>query len=145
MVLNNGINKTTKGLLTCGIIGVFLFIIMFPIQGQLRVAYSPIKFPISSLSIGEFGWIQISNFIIAGSLIFLSSIGFRQATPLLKNSLLTSILIGAVGLGLVGAGIFSTDPLYGYPTTEPLKIVSFTIHGQLHHVLSISAFFVFLL
>ena len=113
MTINNGIDKTTKWLLTCGQLGCILFIVLFLIQGQLRDAYSPLKFPISSLSIGHYGWIQRANFLISGSLIFLFAIGFRRATPILKSSLWTSRLIGGVGLGLFGAGLFSSDPVYG--------------------------------
>lgn len=140
MTINNGIDKTTKLLLTCGQIGCILFIVMFLIQGQLRDAYTPLKFPISSLSIGHWGWIQRTNFLISGSLIFLFAIGFRRATPLLKSSLWTSRLIGAVGLGLFGAGLFSSDPVYGYPMTEPIRISQFTITGHLHDFFSIFVF-----
>ena len=140
MTINNGIDKTTKLLLTCGQIGCLFFIVMFLIQGQLRDAYSPLKFPISSLSIGHWGWIQRINFWVSGSLIFLFAIGFRQATPLLKSSLSTSRLIGVVGLGLVGAGCFSSDLVYGYPMTEPIRIAQFTITGHLHDFFSIFVF-----
>ena len=140
MTINSGIDRTTKLLLTCGQIGCLLFIILFLIQGQLRDAYSPLKFPISSLSIGHLGWVQRINFWASGSLIFLFAIGFRLATPLLKSSLWTSILIGAVGLGLVGAGCFSSDPIYGYPMSEPLRIAQFTITGHLHDFCSIFVF-----
>lgn len=140
MTINNGIDRTTKWLLTCGQIGCILFIVMFLVQGQLRDAYSALKFPISSLSIGHWGWIQVTNFLISGALIFLFAIGFRRATPLLKNSLWTSRLIGAVGLGLFGAGLFSSDPVYGYPMSEPIRIAQFTITGHLHDFFSILVF-----
>jgi hypothetical membrane protein len=140
MTLNNGIDRTTKLLLTCGQLGCILFIVLFLIQGQLRDAYSPLKFPISSLSIGRWGWIQVTNFLISGSLIFLFAIGFRRATPLLKNSLWTSRLFGAVGLGLFGAGLCSSDPVYGYPMSEPIRIAQFTITGHLHDFFSILVF-----
>jgi hypothetical membrane protein len=140
MTINNGIDKTTKLQLICGQIGCILFIVMFLIQGQLRDDYTPLKFPISSLSIGHWGWIQRTNFLISGSLIFLFAIGFRQATPFLKSSIWTSRLIGAIGLGLVGAGLFSSDPVYGYPMTEPIRIAQFTITGHLHDFFSIFVF-----
>ncbi len=140
MTINNGIDKTTKLLLTCGQFGCILFIVIFLIQGQLRDAYAPLKFPISSLSIGHYGWIQRANFLISGSLVFAFAFGFLRATPLLKNSLWTSRLIGAVGLGLFGAGLFSSAPVYGYPVTEPLKIAQFTITGHLHDFFSIFVF-----
>ncbi len=140
MTLNNGIDKKTKRLLICGPPGCILFTVVFLIQGQLRDDYSPLKFPISSLSIGQYGWIQRANFLISGFLIFLFAIGFRRATPLLKSSLWTSRLIGAAGVGLIGAGLFSSDPVYGYPVTEPISIAQFTITGHLHDFFSIFVF-----
>ena len=140
MIINNGIDKTTKWLLICGQLGCIFFIVLFLIQGQLRDAYAPLKFPISSLSIGHYGWIQRVNFLISGSFIFLFAIGFRKATPELKSSLWTSRLIGAVSLGLFGAGLFSSDPVYGYPMTAPIRIAQFTITGHLHDFFSIFVF-----
>ena len=114
--------KRTKTLLLFGPIGSMLFIIVFLIEGATREGYSPFRFPISSLSIGDLGWIQITNFIISGSLIFLFAFGLRNALLPSKDSKWIPRLIGAVGLGLIGAGIFSSDPVFGYPMTEPLAI-----------------------
>lgn len=132
--------KRTKTLLLFGPIGSILFIIMFLIEGATREGYSPFRFPISSLSIGDLGWIQITNFIISGSLIFLFAFGLRNALLPSKDSKWIPRLIGAVGLGLIGAGIFSSDPVFGYPMTEPLAIAQSTIHGHLHDFFSIFVF-----
>jgi len=140
MILNNGIDRTTRILLMCGSIGCVLFIVLFLIQGIIREGYTPLKFPVSSLAIGDAGWVQTLNFLISGLLVFLFAIGFRRATPLLKKSVWTSRLIAAVGIGLIGAGLFKTDPVYGYPTTEPLALAQFTPTGHLHDVFSIFVF-----
>jgi hypothetical protein len=139
-MFNKEINLKTKRLLLCGPIGCIVFITLFLIQGVIRESYFPFRFPISSLSIGEFGWIQITNFIISGSLIFLFAFGLRQAATSLKGIIWISRLIGVVGLGLVGAGICSTDPVYGYPITEPLRLAQFTLHGHLHDFFSLFVF-----
>ena len=140
MIFNNNINKKTRRLLVFGPVGCLLFIGLFLMQGAFREAYSALRFPISSLSIGNQGWIQIANFIISGSFIFLFAVGLRQATKSLKGSIWISRLIGAVGLGLVGAGVFSSDPVFGYPMTVPLAIAQFTVHGHLHDFFSIFVF-----
>ena len=132
--------KRTKTLLIFGPIGSMLFIILFLIEGATREDYSPFRFPISSLSIGDLGWIQITNFIISGFLIFLFAFGLRNALLPSEGSKWIPRLIGAVGLGLIGAGIFSSDPVFGYPITEPLAIAQFTIHGHLHDFFSIFVF-----
>ncbi|MFZ1677795.1 MAG: DUF998 domain-containing protein, partial [Saprospiraceae bacterium] len=50
------------------------------------------------------------------------------------------LLIRLVGVGLVGAGIFSTDPLFGYPAEQPLVLRQFTLHGHLHDAFSMLVF-----
>src|SRR5271154_3989859 len=92
--MNDGINKATRRLLVCGPLGCMIFIVMFLIQGATREGYNPLRFPISSLSIGALGWIQITNFIVSGSLIFLFAFALRQATKLLKGSRWIARLIG---------------------------------------------------
>jgi len=133
-------DKKTKLYLASGIVGCWLFIIVFLIEGATRVGYSSFRYPISSLSIGDLGWIQIINFILSGTLIFLLALGLRLALKPSKSSIWIPRLIGAVGLGLIGAGIFSTDPAFGYPATSPLAIAQFTVHGHLHDLFSIFVF-----
>jgi len=140
MILNKDLNKITRRLLVCGPVGCILFIGSFFIQGAFREGYTALRFPISSLSIGDFGWIQRANFVISGSLIFLFAFGLRFSTMTLKGFIWISRLIGAVGLGLVGAGIFSSDPVFGYPMSAPLAIAQFTVHGHLHDFFSIFVF-----
>jgi len=141
MILNNGISKTTKVLLICGQIGCVLFALLFFIQGQLREGYYPLRFAVSSLSIGQYGWVQRSNFFVSGILIFLSSFGFYKGTSSINGQLWTSRFFGTAGIGLVGAGIFSSNPVYGYPATEPLRVAQYTVSGHLHDFFSSFFFF----
>lgn len=44
-------------------------------------------------------------------------------------------LVAVYGVGLVGAGVFSPDPSYGYPPGAPLgPAASYSRHGMLHEV-----------
>jgi len=83
------------------------------------------------------GWVQVTNFIVSGVLILLFAIGFRHATLLLNGSVWRSRFIGAVGLGLVGDGIFSSDPVFGYPMNVPLATEQFTTRGHLHDLFAV--------
>lgn len=56
----------TKMLLTCGIIASILFVATFLIDGATRTGYDPLYHSVSSLSLGERGWLQIGNFIVTG-------------------------------------------------------------------------------
>ena len=49
-------------------------------------------------------------------------------------------LVGLAGIGLIGAGIFVTDPLNGYPPGTPLIPIRRTAHGILHDLFGIRFF-----
>ena len=133
-------DKKTKILLLSGAIGCWLFVLASIIEGGIQVDYNPIRHPVSSLSIGEFGWLQVVNFIILGLLILGFALGVWRSLQPSKDSLLAAIVIGLVAIGLIGAGIFTTDPEYGYPVDIPLMLAPFSIHGQLHEFFSILIF-----
>lgn len=122
--------------LILGMIAGPLFILTFIIEGFLRPNYNPLSHPVSSLSIGNLGWIQTLNFIITGIFVLAFSIGLRRTF----NSSKGSILIGLMGAGLLGAGIFISDPVYGYPIDLPFRLAQYTYSGHLHDLFSILAF-----
>ena len=95
------------------------------------------RFAVSSLSVGELGWIQIANFLITGSLILAFSVALRQILLGPSGSVWGPVLIGLVGVGLIGAGLFVTDPLNGYPPGTPLIPTERTTHGILHDLFGV--------
>src|SRR5215469_2882232 len=66
-------------LLACGAIGPLLFIVVFLLEGATRADYNPLRYPVSSLSIGRLGWIQAANFLQVGILICAFALGVRRA------------------------------------------------------------------
>jgi hypothetical protein len=109
-------SSATHLLLACGVLGPPIFIIAFLVEGASRPGYDAIRLPISLLSLGDLGWTQTSNFVVDGVLIIAFAVGLRRSlTPSGWQSRLGPILIGLIGLGLIGAGIFPTDPGGGYP------------------------------
>ena len=130
----------TKLLFLCGLIAGPFFTIVWFVQGLTRANYDPMRYAISSLSVGEFGWIQIANFIIAGSLIFAFSVGLRRTLRQPSGSVWGPLLIGLIGIGLIGSGIFVTDPLNGYPPDTPIIPTERTTHGILHDLFGIPVF-----
>ncbi|HEY7418803.1 MAG TPA: DUF998 domain-containing protein [Ktedonobacteraceae bacterium] len=124
-------------LLACGVIGPLLFIVVFLILGATRPHYSAWYNVVSSLSQGEGGWMQITNFIVCGALMLGFAIGLRRALRAGRGSTWGPILLSIFGLCLIGAGIFVTDPLLGYPPGAPSTP---TVHGTLHNLLSLIVF-----
>lgn len=132
--------KATKAYLACGAIGCVLFILVFLVEGFLREGYDPLRHPISSLSIGERGWIQVTNFIVTGIFLCLFSIGLRRVYNSREIKFRGPFNVILIATGLIGAGIFTTDPLFGYPIDQPMKIAQYTIHGHFHDFFSLFVF-----
>lgn len=116
-------------LLIAGLVAGPLFTAMFLMEGTFRGrGYSPLRHPVSSLALGPQGWQQIATFIVCGLLVVLFSIGLRRSLRPGPGSLVVALLVAVWGIGLIGAGIFLTDPVGGYPTAaSPI-----TWHGRLH-------------
>ena len=128
-------------LLACGAIGPLLFIVVFLIEGVTRADYNPLRYPVSSLSIGKLGWIQAANFLMVGLLLCAFAIGLRRVLRGSRGAVWGPLLIGLAGIGLFGAGIFTTDPIYGYPPSAPLVLAQYSVHGHFHDFFSILLFF----
>jgi hypothetical protein len=136
MNINNDTQKN-RTLLTCGAIAGPLFVITFLIEGITRANYNPLRHPVSSLALGDFGWIQIANFVITGLLLLGFAIGlWRTFLP----SFWRPVLIGLIGLSLIGAGVFITDPINGYPPGTPLILLEYSNHGRIHDLFGVLTF-----
>src|SRR6185503_16722204 len=125
-------DSRTRMLLGCGALAGPLFSIAWFIEGLNRDNYDPIRHPISALSLGEFGWTQIVNFIVTGILTLVLAFGLRTAFQIGRGKTWIPILITLVGIGFLGTGLFATDPLNGYPPGTPAILLPPTLIGSLH-------------
>ncbi len=124
-------------LLACGALGPLLFIVVFLLEGATRPNYSAWHHIVSSLSLGEGGWMQITNFLLCGVLVLCFALGLRRVLHPGKGSTWGPLLLGLFGLCLIGAGLFVPDPLLGYPPGAPSTL---TLHGAIHMLLSLVVF-----
>ncbi len=121
----------TRILLLCGAIAGPLFILTVLIQDYIRPAFDPRLQPLSLLSLGDWGWVQIVNFVLAGVLNLLYAGGLWRKLHPGRAGTWGPLLIGAYGLGLILVGVFRTDPVKGFP---PGAIASTgpSWHGAIH-------------
>lgn len=125
-------------LLSCGAIAGPFFIVVFLIEGALRSKYDPLRQAVSALAIGPRGWVQQTNFIVTGALMFAYAFGLSSALRAYGGSFWAPVLVGIYALGLIGAGIFVTDRpgLRDESLARPKR----DIRGILHDVCSLFAF-----
>jgi hypothetical protein len=126
-------------LLVCGAVGGPLFVVAFLAEGFTRAGYDQLRQPVSALALGKSGWTQKANFIVTGLLMLAFGVGLW--TDLRPNGVApaVSVLVGLYALGLIGAGIFVTDPVGDYQPDG--KVVSGpNLNGSLHTAFSMVVF-----
>jgi len=122
-----------RALLWCAIAGAVFFIAAFVIEGATRAGYDPMRDPVSSLALTGLGWTQTANFLITGLLFALFAVGLFMS----GQGRALPILVGVIALGLIGAGLFRTDPVTGYPPGASTEV---TTLGTLHDLFSMGVF-----
>jgi hypothetical protein len=130
----------TKALLACGAIAGPVFTLVWLAAGAARADYDPLRHPISSLAIGEQGWTQTASFFVTGLLVLAFAVGLRRRLSGPGGSRWGPRLIGLMAIGLLGAGLFVTDPLNGYPPGTPDFSLEYTLTGRLHRLFSAFVF-----
>ncbi len=127
--------EQTKLLLTGGVLAGPIYIIVGLAQILTRSGFDITRHPLSMMSLGDLGWIQSANFIVTGLLVIAAAIGLRrvaQGDKLLRRG---ALLLGIYGLGVLGGGIFVTDPALGFPPGTPDTYPeTMSWHGLLHFI-----------
>ena len=127
--------EQTKLLLTGSMLSGPIYIIVGIAQLLTRKGFDITRHPLSMMSLGDLGWIQIVNFIVTGLLVIAGAIGMGRLARAGKSSRWGSLLIGIYGLGVLGGGIFVTDPALGFPPGTPDTYPqTMSWHGLLHFI-----------
>ncbi|MFN8381530.1 MAG: DUF998 domain-containing protein [Anaerolineales bacterium] len=108
-----------------GILAPVIFVGVFTVEGILRSGYDPLKMYISALSLSNRGWIQISNFLILGFLLFIFTLGLSKEFQTGKAS-----RGGIITLYVISALFFISGPFVMDPTETPAGQMS--VHGLIH-------------
>jgi hypothetical protein len=131
----------TRRLLRCGVVAAPVFVTAFLLEGAVRDGYRPLRHPVSSLGLGSRGWIQAANFTVTGTLFLAGAAGVARAGDPAVGRRAVPALIGVAGAGLIGAAVFPTDPVSGYPPGTPDALTEPTRTGTAHNLAAVPVFF----
>ena len=109
-------------LLLCGAIAGPFFIVVLLVQDYTRPGFDPRLDILSLLSLGDWGWVQMTNFILAGVLNLLYAVGLWRWVHPGRGGTWGPILIALYGLGLVVVGFPPGVPAPTHPSW----------HGAIH-------------
>lgn len=127
--------------IVCGVVAGPLFVSSFTVIGAKRAGYDWRRHAVSSLAVGQGGWSQRANLMLTGALYCIAAHGLARSPRRTVGPRVVPALIFGVGVGLVGSGLFVTDPVAGFPPSSrdqdgadrALPVAS-TRSGKLHNL-----------
>ena len=121
-------------LLGCGVIAGPLFVGVAAVQVLTRDGFNLARHPLSLLSLGAFGWVQITNFVLAGLLSIAFAVGMWFVLHPGRAGTWGPILTAVFGAGLIAGGIFVTDPSLGFRPALPRgTLADYSWHATVHN------------
>jgi hypothetical membrane protein len=133
--------RVTRTLLACGVVAGPFFFVMVAIQMLVRPGFDIRRHPLSLLSLGDLGWIQMATFVLTGLGTVACAVGIRRVLRSGLGGTWGPRLVGLLGLGLVAAGFFTADPSLGFPPGAPQgPPAHMSWHSVLHGVAFFTAF-----
>ncbi|WP_327383653.1 DUF998 domain-containing protein [Streptomyces sp. NBC_01207] len=123
----------TRSLLTCAVAATPLWVAVALPQAALREGFDITRHPLSALSNGSLGWLQITNFLIVGVLLAVGATGLRRALRGGPGGTWAPRLVRVAGVGMIAAGVFVMDPADGFPAgTAYGQPATLTWHSYAH-------------
>jgi Protein of unknown function (DUF998) len=133
--------QSTATLLRCGVAASPLFTVAALIQVFTRPGFDLTRQPLSALSNGDWGWVQILNFVVTGVLLIAGGQGLGRVLRGRPGRVWAPLLLDAVGFCLLAAGPFRMDPANGFPSGTPDGMpATMSWHSTLHMVFGSLAF-----
>lgn len=123
---------SSRWLIWGGVAAGPIYVVVGVIESFTRKGYDPLKYDLSILANGDWGWIHSSLLIGTGLLTIVGAFGIRGALVGGRAGTWGPILIGIYGLGLTAAGFMTADPARGFPPGTPADYNSVSWHGAGH-------------
>jgi Protein of unknown function (DUF998) len=108
-----------RALLTAGAVAAPLWATVSLAQAATRAGFDLTRHPLSALSDGDLGWLQITNFIVSGVLLVFGAAGLARAFAGTPGGRWLPRLVGVSGVGMVAAGCLVMDAGDGFPVGTP--------------------------
>ncbi|MDF2976737.1 MAG: hypothetical protein K0S40_1465 [Actinomycetospora sp.] len=115
-------------------VGLPLWCVASIVQAATREGFDILRHPLSLLSTGDAGWIQIANFVLAGVLTLVGASGLRGALRGTPGGVWAPRLARGAGVGLVAAGVLVMDPGANFPVGAPAELPLVSWHAIGHMV-----------
>jgi hypothetical protein len=135
------VRRSSERLLLAGALAGPVFFVSAITQMLTREGFDITRHPISQLSTGSLGWVQIATFVLAGLGGLALAAGIERTLTEGVGRRALPIFVGIFGAGLIAAGLFTQDPEHGFPIGTPDgPVAQMSWHGIAHSVAAVVAF-----
>ena len=128
-------SRTHWTLLVLGSAAGIAFNAVVFVGGAVRPGYDAVAQPMSALSLGPDGWVQVTNFVLFGIAGCVTAFAWRPTLAPGPGAVWYPRLRVLAAVALIGAGLFSQDPGRGFPAGVAAPPIP-TLHQQIHNVVS---------
>lgn len=125
----DGAAAVTRSLLGYGVVAGVVYLVVGVALAVTRAGFSFANHPLSVLMLGDQGWMQRANIIIAGTMVVAAAAGFSRGLRS-ASSRPVGGLLALYGVCLVLSGVFPPDPVAGFPPGAAGDVA--TTSGILH-------------
>ncbi|MCO1661166.1 DUF998 domain-containing protein [Pseudonocardia humida] len=109
----------TRLLLSGSVAAVGVFGVVSLTQAATREGFDLTRFPLSALSNGDLGWVQITNFVVSGVLAVAGAVGLHRVMRGTPGGTWAPRLVAVWGIGLILSGPFVLQGGGGFPVGDP--------------------------
>lgn len=123
----------TRAFLGYGVLVGPFYLVVGVLQGMFREGFSFARHPLSVLSNGSLGWIQIANFVISGFMVILAARGIRHVLGARARAAAGALM--TFGIAMLVSAVCRADPVDGFPVGTPLgPPTSISTMGLMHFI-----------
>ncbi|WP_251094473.1 DUF998 domain-containing protein [Streptomyces sp. Caat 7-52] len=120
-----------RAALAGGVVAGPLFLAAGIVQGCTRDGFDFTRNAISQLALGEAGWIQTVDFLVAGALLITGAVGLRRELRGGAGGTWAPVLTAVFGASFWAAAAFRADAGAGFPAGAP-DTTTLSGHGTVH-------------
>jgi hypothetical protein len=118
-----------------------VFAVLATVQAVSRDGFDLRRHPLSQLATGDLGFVQITNFVLAGIGVLCLAVAHRRIVTTGVGRRWLARMVGGFGVGLVAAGVFPMDPQDGFPVGTPAgPAAQMSWHGIAHSAAAAAAY-----
>ncbi|MBQ0905135.1 DUF998 domain-containing protein [Micromonospora sp. U21] len=137
--------RRTRYLLVCGTVAGVLFPALSFGQAFTRSGFDLRRHALSSLTLGDLGWLQVVAFVGTGLVAVAFAVGLWRALRPGRAGTVGPVLVGVYGAAMLGGGIFVPDPALGWPRGAPAGLPAQASTGSILHTVCGAAAFLSLI